>query len=154
VSCAAAGDAFGWVDGRGLLLAGFGLAGVVAGRPAGGAADRRGPVAIALAGALPCCVLLRCWAWRPAPTLALVWLGPGVCSRCCGRAERADRRARRPIAGAVSLMARSSSRQRAGAGGVARALRTDVRLAFTLAASPRCRRPPRRCAPGAAPVRA
>jgi len=37
---------------RGLLLAGFGLAGVVAGRPAGGLVDRTGPCPVVIAGAL------------------------------------------------------------------------------------------------------
>jgi MFS family permease len=37
---------------RGLLLAGFGLAGVVAGRPAGALVDRSGPCPVVIAGAL------------------------------------------------------------------------------------------------------
>jgi MFS family permease len=77
-----AGDAFGLgPTARGLLLAGFGVAGVVAGRPAGGAADRRGPIRVALAGTLPCCVLLPLLGLAGGPVaLALAWLAAGVCS--------------------------------------------------------------------------
>jgi MFS family permease len=77
-----AGDAFGLgPTGRGLLLAGFGLAGVVAGRPAGAAADRGGAVRIAIAGALPCCALLPLLGLVPgAAALATVWLAAGICS--------------------------------------------------------------------------
>jgi predicted MFS family arabinose efflux permease len=77
-----AGDAFGLgPTERGLLLAGFGAAGVVAGRPAGGAADRRGAVTVALAGALPCAALLPLLGLANGPvTLALVWVAAGVCS--------------------------------------------------------------------------
>jgi MFS family permease len=77
-----AGDAFGLSStGRGLLLAGFGVAGVIAGRPAGAAADHRGAVRVALAGALPCCVLLPLLGLAGGPlTLALAWLAAGVCS--------------------------------------------------------------------------
>src|SRR6188472_610381 len=66
---------------RGLLLAGFGLAGVLVGRAAGAAADRHGAVAVAVAGALPCVALLPllglAGTW---PALAALWLGAGVCS--------------------------------------------------------------------------
>jgi MFS family permease len=77
-----AGDAFGLgPTARGLLLAGFGVAGVVAGRPAGDAADRAGAVRVALAGTLPCCALLPLLGLAPgAATLAVVWLAAGVCS--------------------------------------------------------------------------
>lgn len=77
-----AGDAFGLgPTARGLLLAGFGLAGVIAGRPAGDATDRAGAVRVALAGALPCCVLLPLLGLAPgAATLAAVWIAAGVCS--------------------------------------------------------------------------
>jgi MFS family permease len=77
-----AGDAFGLgPTARGLLLAGFGLAGVVAGRPAGMAADRAGAVRVALAGALPCCALLPLLGLAPgAALLAVAWLAAGVCS--------------------------------------------------------------------------
>jgi MFS family permease len=77
-----AGDVFGLgPTARGVLLAGFGLAGVLAGRPAGGAADRRGPVTIAMAGALGCVVLLPLLGLAPSAfSLALVWLAAGLCS--------------------------------------------------------------------------
>jgi MFS family permease len=77
-----AGDEFGLgPTARGLLLAGFGVAGVIAGRPAGGVADRRGAVAVALAGALPCCVLVPLLGLAPgALSLALVWVAAGACS--------------------------------------------------------------------------
>jgi MFS family permease len=77
-----AGDAFGLgPTERGLLLAGFGVAGVVAGRPAGAAADRRGAVRVALTGTLPCCALLPLLGLASGPvTLALAWLATGVCS--------------------------------------------------------------------------
>jgi MFS family permease len=77
-----AGDAFGLgPTERGLLLAGFGAAGVVAGRPAGDLTDRRGAVLVAVAGACACVVLVPLlgivdhWAG-----LALVWLITGVAS--------------------------------------------------------------------------
>jgi MFS family permease len=48
-----AADRFGLdTTARGLLLAGFGLAGVVAGRPAGGLVDRSGPRPVVVGGAL------------------------------------------------------------------------------------------------------
>jgi MFS family permease len=77
-----AGDAFGLgPTARGLLLAGFGIAGVVAGRPAGDAADRAGAVRVALAGTLPCCALLPLLGLAPAAgSLAVVWLAAGACS--------------------------------------------------------------------------
>jgi MFS family permease len=77
-----AGDAFGLgPTERGLLLAGFGAAGVVAGRPAGGLTDRRGAVVVAVVGASACVVLLPLLGivdqWEG---LALVWLITGVAS--------------------------------------------------------------------------
>jgi MFS family permease len=77
-----AGDAFGLgPSARGLLLAGFGVAGVVAGRPAGHAADRVGAVRVALAGTLPCCALLPLLGLASdAATLAALWLAAGICS--------------------------------------------------------------------------
>jgi predicted MFS family arabinose efflux permease len=77
-----AGDAFGLgPTARGVLLAGFGVAGVVAGRPAGAAADRTGAVRVAVAGALPCCVLVPLLGIAPgAAALAALWLAAGVCS--------------------------------------------------------------------------
>ena len=77
-----AGDAFGLgPTSRGLLLAGFGVAGVVAGRPAGDVTDRAGPVRVALAGSLPCCLLLPLLGLAPSvATLAAAWLVAGLCS--------------------------------------------------------------------------
>jgi MFS family permease len=77
-----AGDAFGLgPTERGLLLAAFGAAGVVAGRPAGGLTDRRGAVTVALAGAVGAAVLLPLLgAATSAPVLALAWLATGVAS--------------------------------------------------------------------------
>jgi MFS family permease len=77
-----AGDAFGLgPSARGLLLAGFGVAGVLAGRPAGAAADRVGAVRVALAGSLPCCALLPLLGVAPGvAALAVAWLATGVCS--------------------------------------------------------------------------
>jgi MFS family permease len=133
-----AGDAFGLgPTARGVLLAGFGLAGVIAGRPAGGAADRRGPVPVALAGALPCCVLLPLLGLAPgAWTLALVWLAAGICSALLWAwlnvltvgAAPANR------GGAVSLIGAFKFAGNALAPVVWLAFYdTDVRLAFTLA---------------------
>jgi MFS family permease len=77
-----AGDAFGLgPTARGLLLAGFGAAGVVAGRPAGGWADRAGATRVALTGAAACVVLVPLLGLvGGAPGLAAVWLGAGVAS--------------------------------------------------------------------------
>jgi MFS family permease len=77
-----AGDAFGLgPTARGLLLAGFGAAGVVVGRMAGDAADRHGAVRVALAGALPCVALLPLLGLAPGwAVLAVVWTAAGVCS--------------------------------------------------------------------------
>jgi MFS family permease len=77
-----AGDAFGLgPTQRGLLLAAFGAAGVIAGRPAGGLTDRRGAVAVAATGALACAVLLPLLGVvGGAVGLGLVWLATGVAS--------------------------------------------------------------------------
>jgi MFS family permease len=77
-----AGDAFGLGPTvRGLLLAGFGAAGVVVGRPAGGWADRAGALRVALTGALACVVLVPLLGVvGAAPALAAVWLAAGVAS--------------------------------------------------------------------------
>jgi MFS family permease len=66
---------------RGLLLAGFGAAGIVAGRPAGRAADRFGAARVTVAGALPCCALLPLLGIASSTAaLAAGWLATGVCS--------------------------------------------------------------------------
>jgi MFS family permease len=77
-----AGDELGLgPTGRGLLLAGFGAAGVLAGRPAGRAADRHGAARVTVAGALPCCILLPLLgAAASTGALALGWILAGVCS--------------------------------------------------------------------------
>ncbi|MCW3003051.1 MAG: transporter [Conexibacter sp.] len=77
-----AGDAFGLgPTARGLLLAGFGVAGVIAGRPAGGLTDRRGAVRVAVIGAVGCCALVPLLGVAGgALALALVWLAVGVAS--------------------------------------------------------------------------
>jgi MFS family permease len=77
-----AGDELGLgPTGRGLLLAGFGAAGVVAGRPAGRAADRFGAARVAIAGTLPCCVLLPLLGLASTTaSLATGWLLAGACS--------------------------------------------------------------------------
>ena len=54
-----AGDAFGLgPTARGLVLAGFGAAGVIAGRPAGNLVDRLGPVRVASTGAFVAAVVV------------------------------------------------------------------------------------------------
>ena len=54
-----AADSFGLdTTERGLLLAGFGFAGVLAGRPAGGLVDRSGPRPIVVCGALVCAAMV------------------------------------------------------------------------------------------------
>src|SRR3954470_18527942 len=52
---------------RGLLLAGFGIAGMVVGRLAGDAVDRFGRVPVALAGTALCTVLVACLGIAPTP---------------------------------------------------------------------------------------
>jgi MFS family permease len=77
-----AGDAFGLgPTARGLLLAAFGAAGVVAGRPAGDWVDRAGATRVAVAGAGACVVLVPLLGLvGGAAGLALVWLATGVAS--------------------------------------------------------------------------
>jgi MFS family permease len=54
-----AADAFGLdATERGLLLAGFGFAGVLAGRPAGGLVDGSGPRPVVIGGALACAAMV------------------------------------------------------------------------------------------------
>jgi MFS family permease len=77
-----AGDEFGLgPTERGLLLAGFGAAGVVVGRAAGTQTDRRGAARGAHAGALPCAALMPLLAIAPnAVLLAALWLMAGIAS--------------------------------------------------------------------------
>jgi len=63
---------------RGLLVAGYGLGGVLLGRYAGGVVDRAGRPATALGGALVCAALVLALAFAPSAwTLALLWLAVG-----------------------------------------------------------------------------
>jgi len=64
---------------RGLLLASFGAAGVIVGRPAGGLVDRYGRVPVACAGALVCAVAVPLLGVVPsAGWLAACWLAAGI----------------------------------------------------------------------------
>jgi MFS family permease len=75
-----AGDAFGLgPTSRGLLLAGFGAAGVIAGRPAGALVDRLGPVRVSSTGAVlaACVIPLLGLVEAPAP-LAAAWIVAGL----------------------------------------------------------------------------
>ena len=73
-------DAFGLgSSGRGLLLAGFGVAGMLLGRPSGGLVDRFGRIPVAVVGALWCALLVA--AIGEAGTVALtaaLWFGAGA----------------------------------------------------------------------------
>ena len=64
---------------RGLLLAGFGLRGVLAGRPAGDLVDRSSAVAITIWGALACALIVPLLGLVDTSLLlAAVWLAAGV----------------------------------------------------------------------------
>ncbi len=133
-----AGDAFGLgPTERGLLLAGFGVAGVVAGRPAGGLADRAGAVRVAVTGVLPCCVLVPLLGVAPdAPALAAVWLAAGVCSALVWAGMNVLTVGAAPAnrGGAVSIIGAFKFAGNALAPVVWVALyAVDVRLAFTCA---------------------
>jgi MFS family permease len=77
-----AGDAFNLgPTARGALLATFGVAGVLVGRPAGDWVDRVGATRVALTGALASVVLVPLLGLAGgAPALALVWLATGIAS--------------------------------------------------------------------------
>ena len=63
---------------RGLLVAGYGVGGVLLGRYAGGVVDRAGRPATALGGALVCAGLVLGLAFAPSAwSLALIWLAVG-----------------------------------------------------------------------------
>ena len=63
---------------RGLLVAGYGLGGILLGRYAGGVVDRVGRPATAFGGAVACSGLVLALAFVPAAwSLALVWLAIG-----------------------------------------------------------------------------
>jgi MFS family permease len=78
-----AGDEFGLgPEARGLLLAGFGVAGVVVGRPAGGLVDRLGDFRVIVTGSAACAVLLPLAVAVPdVALLAGVWILAGVGSQ-------------------------------------------------------------------------
>ncbi len=64
---------------RGVLLAGFGVAGMLFGRAAGDAVDRFGRVPVALAGVALCTALVAMLGIAPtAAVLGLVWFGSGL----------------------------------------------------------------------------
>ena len=75
-----AADSFGLdATERGLLLAGFGFAGVLAGRPAGGLVDRSGPLPVVVGGALACAAMVAGLGLAGAVgTMAAAWLVAGV----------------------------------------------------------------------------
>jgi MFS family permease len=64
---------------RGVLLAGFGVAGMLLGRAAGGAVDRYGRVPVALTGAAACAVLVATLGFAPsAGVLGVLWFATGL----------------------------------------------------------------------------
>src|SRR4051812_21672611 len=64
---------------RGVLLAGFGVAGMLLGRPAGDAVDRFGRVPVALTGIALCAVLVTLLGVAPSPVaLAALWFATGL----------------------------------------------------------------------------
>jgi MFS family permease len=92
---------------RGLLLAGFGFSGVIAGRPAGDLVDRSSAVAVAVAGALACAVIVPLLGLVDAALLlAAAWLAAGVGSALiwAGLNTLAVRAAPSNRAGAVSFI--------------------------------------------------
>jgi MFS family permease len=78
-----AADTFGVsAGGRGLLLAGFGVAGVLAGRPIGGLIDRLGPRRVLTAGSLACALVLPLSGVAGSVALlALTWTLAGLASQ-------------------------------------------------------------------------
>jgi MFS family permease len=78
-----AADAFGVSAGtRGLLLASFGLAGVLSGRPIGELVDRFGPVRVLVAGTAACAVVVPLVGLAgSAVLLALTWMLAGFASQ-------------------------------------------------------------------------
>jgi MFS family permease len=75
-------DAFGLgSSARGAVLAGFGIAGVLVGRPAGRFVDRVGRITVTVAGALACAVLVALiGAADTIGALAALWIGAGAAS--------------------------------------------------------------------------
>jgi MFS family permease len=78
-----AADKFGLsADARGLLLAGFGFAGMLAGRPIGSLIDRRGPFWMLAVGAGAAAVTIPLVGLAPsAATMAVAWALAGVASQ-------------------------------------------------------------------------
>ncbi|MCW2968832.1 MAG: multidrug resistance transporter, superfamily protein, partial [Solirubrobacteraceae bacterium] len=78
-----ASDAFGLSAGlRGLLLAGFGVAGVIAGRPIGGLIDRHGARSVLVAGSCACAVVLPLVGLTgTVGLLAAAWCAAGLASQ-------------------------------------------------------------------------
>jgi MFS family permease len=92
---------------RGLLLAGFGLAGVVAGRPAGGLVDRTGPCPVVIAGALASAAMIAVIGVAGSVGLmAAAWLAAGAGSSFVwgGLNTLAVQSAPRNRAGAISVV--------------------------------------------------
>jgi MFS family permease len=75
-------DAFGLgSSARGAVLAGFGIAGVLVGRPSGLLVDRIGRISVTVGGALACAVLVALiGAADTIATLAALWIGAGAAS--------------------------------------------------------------------------
>jgi MFS family permease len=75
-----AADEFGvGTEARGVLLAGFGIAGMLAGRAAGDAVDRFGRVTVAAAGALASGLLVALLGAAPGPAvLGALWFAAGI----------------------------------------------------------------------------
>jgi MFS family permease len=73
-------DRFGLdADARGLLLAGFGLSGVLAGRPAGGLVDRVGPRPVVMGGAVVAAVMVAALGVAGnVAVMAAAWLAAGA----------------------------------------------------------------------------
>ena len=66
---------------RGAVLAGFGVAGMVTGRPSGRLVDRVGRISVTVAGAVVCAVLVALiGAAGTVAGLTLLWLGAGAAS--------------------------------------------------------------------------
>jgi MFS family permease len=64
---------------RGVLLAGFGLAGVLAGRPAGGLVDRSAPCPVVIVGALTCAAMVAALGVAGnVVVMAVLWLAAGA----------------------------------------------------------------------------
>jgi MFS family permease len=92
---------------RGLVLATFGVAGVLVGRPAGALVDRAGGAAVAGSGALLSAALLPLLSLAPDPAvLALLWFAAGIASQVLwtGLNTLIVRAAPANLGGAVSVM--------------------------------------------------